>query len=231
MSAKDTSFTGVFCCFKNGQVGHWNCNLVNLSCMSEIPKSREVVEVSNKIEWLDPSLRVSIEYGENVGQFLPEITRADIESRTEKYRILLGGFAPDDEGGQRVEILGVMEADPDEVGDRQMYTEGTLSVQPRLDFVRQYVDAIRDSYTEYAHMEFVGDVHTHPTEQGDYPEGVEPWHPSHEDIEDVAAEYEAGYIREDEPFVFGIAARVNNETLYAFYRLVKRDGEYQAVRV
>ena len=225
---KYISFTGVFCLT---QVRLQNQSMVNLFYMSEIPRQREVVEASKKIEWLDPGLNVSIEYGEDVGQFLPEVTNADMVSKQERYRILLGGFASDGEGGQRVEVLGVMEADPEAVGDRQMYTEGVLSVQPRLDVVRQYVEAIRDAHPEYAHMQLVGDVHTHPTRQDDYPEGVEPWHPSEEDIQDIVAEYKAGNILEDEPFVFGIAVQVNNETLYAFYRLVKEDDKYQAVQV
>ncbi len=182
------------------------------------------------VDFLDENLQLSIGYSENVGQYFPEVNPQDLEAGRERYRILLGRTNLEDSSAH-VEITHVVEITPEENQRLFAYNEGSNHVSVDMAGVQEYVRGIQGSFSEYRHVQLIGDMHTHPTTVYDLNPGQHPCDPSQADLEDVARDYENGLISPNQPFVFAIAGPQNGQTVYAFYRLFKRTGIYHVQRV
>jgi hypothetical protein len=177
-------------------------------------------------------LKMTFSFSEEAAKNLPEVSNEDLETGNEKYRILLGNIGKQNNEWINAEIKGVLEADLNEKD--LFYKEKKEEVSPNLDNIKKWVKSIQDSAPEYKDFNFIGDIHTHPiTRENNLDKNVSPCTPSDKDIEDVIQQYENGNLSLDEPFIFGIAGRrsLEEDTSYAFYRLIKKDGKYVTEQV
>ncbi len=191
---------------------------------------------SQKIDFLDENLRVTFSFTEKVGAHLPEVTPSDLRARREKYAILLGKVRPQEKNSVHVTIEAVMQVDPHDSRDAQgeaLYTEHVEYVLPNLAAIQRSIEELRRAYPQYRNLEFIGDVHTHPVETHELDAHQRPWQPSDGDAMAVFEEYYTrGNLSSDRPFIFGVAAPHEGQTVYAFYRLIKRsNGEFEVQRI
>jgi hypothetical protein len=190
------------------------------------PEGRPNTEQWPPIDFLDERIKLSFRIEPEAAKHLPEVSKEDLESGRERYRILLGNFERTAADAATVVIEGLVEMDE---GDERFYKEGTREVTnvniPRMQAFARWV---REHIPEFHDFTLIGDIHTHPIK----PEAMEsgsPWHPSDGDIESIAKSYERGELTPDHPFVFAIAGPdESGETQYGFYRIIKRGDKYLA---
>ncbi|GEM_PF-4221484 len=183
----------------------------------EHPRSRE----EKRINFLDESLRVTFTIEEEAVRYLPEVTPEDLETRKEKYRILLGNVLYAD-GKAQILIKGILEMTRDEPGYYNEEVEEVSNIN--ISALKKYAAELQKRYHEYKEFGFIGEMHTHPV----MPKGnFIPEVPSQFDIQSITNAYEDSRLKPNEPFIFAIAAPDRKgKTIYAFYRLVKRGKEY-----
>ena len=184
----------------------------------------------SKNEFLESRIRISFRVAPEAQEYLPEITKADLESGREKYRLFLGRWSKSGDDAD-VSIDAIVEFDD----DPRAVVEGVYEVQPDIGYMTAYIEELKRTNEEYRDLEIVGDIHTHPVFSDDMAEGVRPWDPSSGDIEDLVRQYSSGHVRADRPFIFAIAAPHPNsdgETVYAYYHLFREDGvwKYRALK-
>lgn len=174
-------------------------------------------------EFLDENLKLTFEIQPEASAWLPEISKEDIALKRERYRIFLGTWSMNPNGAH-VKIEAIYEI-PD---DPEFYTEGTKEVTLQLGNIIKQIENLRQQFPEYSKLQIVGDIHTHPVFAEEMTGGLKPWNPSSGDIDDIIRGYENGNIRQDRPFIFGIAVpHHDGRTLYAYYRLSKKDERYR----
>jgi len=195
----------------------------------EIPHSNlyKTIERKTSIDFLNEGLKVTFSFDEEATDNLPRVSDDDLITGNEKYRILLGDIDQQGDSWVNIKIRGVLEADASEKS--LFYKEGKEEVNPNLGNIKQWVKSIQNSIPEFSNFHFIGDIHTHPIIPGNNLEkNIHPCNLSNGDIADIIQQYESGNLSFGEPFIFGIAGRrdVQENTTYAFYRLVKKDGGY-----
>ncbi len=200
----------------------------------EIPKSNlyETAKTPRSIDFLNEKLKITFSFSEEAVDNLPEITDEDLRSGQERYRILLGKVNVINDSEINVEISGILEADQNEKG--LFYEENIEEVAPNLHAIKNWVNHIQNSISEYKDFEFIGDIHTHPiTDENNLDIDIDSCIPSdYNDIQDIIQE-EKSNLLPNEPFIFGIAGRKKSDktTSYAFYRLVKQNNEYSIEQI
>lgn len=192
--------------------------------MREINKTPEYYKPA---DYTSKEIQLDIRLTDDVIANLPEITSEQIENKREHFRALLGRVEVSSSGqiGVSIEAILDMENDP------SYYSEGEAEVTGiNLQGLKRVVANVGEKYPEFAGLELVGDIHTHPVVSQE--DGVDLLSPSDNDIEDIIAQYDNGVLSSDKPYIFGIAA-VNNigETEYSFYRLVKEAGDYKVENI
>lgn len=179
------------------------------------------------IDYLDENLRVSFRFEGEAVDYLPLVTAEDLESRVEKYRLLLGQVEIV-EGEVNLVIQAILELQNEPV----YYQEGKEAVSGvNISAIKQLVTSM-DNGDSGNNLALIGDIHTHPLLPKDFENGLDPCSPSPGDIESIIADYERGALRPDEPFIFGIAGPdENGDTQYAFYRIICSNGVYGVKQV
>lgn len=192
--------------------------------MEELPRNERIPD----IDFLDDNLKVFFRFEEEAATYLPEITPEDLETRIEKYRILLGRVEVEGEN-VKIVVSGILEMQDEPV----YYKEEKEAVSGiNIPAVNNFVKRLQEAYPEEKHSSLVGDVHTHPILAKDFENGLNPWMPSPGDIESIIGDYERGVLSKDRPFLFGIAGLdESGETHYSFYRIVHKDGKYEVREV
>ena len=191
-----------------------------------LPSSGEQIQRPN---FFDENIKITMEIDPEAAEYLPVITPEDLETKRERYRIFLGTWSRTIEGGH-ARIEGVCDFS-DEPG---FLREGEEEVVVNFDAVKNSIEAIKQTNKEYAHLEIVGEIHTHPLFKEEMDDNLRPWIPSTGDVDAIVEEIEKGNIKADRPFIMAIAVPSPNrdgKTVYAYYRLVKRGEKYLLDRV
>lgn len=181
-------------------------------------------ERAPRIDYLSEKLKVNFVFEEEAVAYLPHITPEDLETRREKYRVLVGIAEYRSVDSVLIKIKALIEYRD----EPRFYTEDHMAVKNlNLSAIQRNIEHIQAHDAESRDHGFVGDIHTHPVLPKDFPHGQDPWQPSSYDIESIVENYEKGILKKDKPFIFGIAGPdETGQTLYAFYRLYQKDGEY-----
>ena len=185
------------------------------------------IEREHDIDFSNENLKITFSFDEEAINNLPKVSDDDLKTGAEKYRILLGDINQQDSNQVNILIKGILEADSDEKD--LFYREDKEEVKTNLSNIKKWVKSIQNSVPEYSNFNFIGDMHTHPiTSEDTLDEGVDPCTLSSSDIKDIIQEYENGNLSFDKPFIFGVAGRniLQENTSYAFYRLVKKDEKF-----
>lgn len=187
--------------------------------MNKAPKS----EKRPPLDFLDAATQVTFSFHKDAAAWLPEVSKEDLRTRREKYAVLLGRIADGDGGGAHIVVEAVMQMTEEERG---YYQEGVGSVENiNLGALRNAVAEVQAKHPEYAGMQIVGDVHTHPVTQEEV--RVSPTTPSDADIQSIAEWYKGGELNLHYPFIFGIGCLgEDGEPEYSFYRLVRIDSGF-----
>lgn len=186
-------------------------------------------ESTPSIDYLNEHFRVSFEIDPEAVEFLPEITEEELRTKREKYGILLGTTEIISSEEVKVLIRGILQTEENERGYYNELKEVVDNIN--LLAIQRMVEGIQKANPEYREFHLIGDIHTHPVKPKEIG-GVTGTQPSKGDVESIAKAYKEGALTADKPFVFGIAAPdENGETQYAFYRLMKRGGEYLPVNL
>ena len=200
----------------------------------EIPNSNiyNSIEKESNLDFSNEHLNITFSFDKEVADNLPEVSEDDLKTGNEKYRVLLGNISQQDNNQAHIIIKGILEAGLKEKD--LFYSEGKEEVNPNLGNIQKWVKSIQSAIPEYIDFSFIGDIHTHPiTSENNLDKNVDSCTPSDGDIKDIIQEYEKGNLSFDKPFIFGIAGRDSSQenTSFAFYRLVRKDGEYLINRI
>jgi hypothetical protein len=198
----------------------------------EIPRAEQFenrAEKMTNIDFLDSNLRISFSIEPEAAEYLPEIEEKDFETKKEKYCVLLGGINILNSEEVNIEIKATLEADENE--KELFYSEGLGYVSPNIGNIKKWVKSIQDAIPEYQDYHFIGDVHTHPVRIIELNEGSHPCDPSIDDFNDIVSEYDNGNLLPEKPFIFGIAGKVNDQIVYVFYRLIKKNNKYTVQKI
>jgi len=192
--------------------------------MEGLPKKEKI----SNVDFLNEKLSIKFRFEEEAVGFLPEVTADDLESRIEKYRILLGRVEQVGDS-VRITVTGILEMQNEPI----FYREEKEAVSGvNIPAIERFIQKYNDAYPGILNGTLVGDVHTHPVFTKDFENGLDPWTPSSGDIESIVADYERGALSNEKPFIFGIAGPADDgETQYAFYRLIKNDDNYEVREV
>jgi hypothetical protein len=192
-------------------------------------RMRGALEQMGKIDYLSEKLNISVEFEAQAAGFLPTITSEALETRKEKYAVLLGSVKRMAVNTLKITVKGILEM---ETENHRLWEEGFERVDNvNLKEIRRMVGDIQSSDPEYKEYSFLGDVHTHPI-LPDADNGFFPALPSDPDIETIISEYENGSLDQSEPYIFMIAAPdENGKTLYSIYRMVINDKGYSLQRL
>lgn len=204
----------------------------------EIPHANkyETVKDSEKLpdvgnDFLNEKLKLDFIIEQEVFDNLPKITDNDLKTRMEAYRYFIGEFQNIDKNEAVVNILGVVE----EVSNvkKQLYLEMKEEVLPVVEAIKNRVEDISKYEPEFKNSELVGDIHTHPgtKESQNLDAGQNVWDPSEQDVKAIIKLYEDGTIPRSKLFIFGIVGRDGEDTVYAFYRLVQQNHEYEVEKL
>ncbi len=181
------------------------------------------------LNFFDERTKMTMEIDPEAAEHLPVITTTDLETKRERYRMFLGTWDRTAEGGHiRIEAVCDFSDEPD------FLREGEKEVVVNFDAVKKGVDDIKRANEEYAHLEIVGEIHTHPLFKEEMDDNLRPWIPSTGDVEAIVEEIKKGNIKTDRPFIMAIAVPSPNrdgKTVYAYYRLVGRGEKYLLDRV
>lgn len=213
MSRRKTAFVLPFWIYRMKKSENW-------------PSSGEQIQPLN---FFDERYKLTMEIDPEAAEYLPVITTEDLETKRERYRIFLGTWSRTVEGGH-VRIEGVCDFS-DEPG---FLREGEEEVVVNFDAVKKSVEDIKQANKEYARLEIVGEIHTHPLFKEEMDDNLRPWIPSTGDVDAIVEEIKKGNIKADRPFIMAIAVPSpdrNGKTVYAYYRLVKRGEKYLLDRV
>lgn len=191
----------------------------------ERPNLREHI---SSVDFLSEETRLQLSLAKEAALYLPQISTEELETRKEQFRILLGKIITEESGLVTVHIQSVLEMDEQDHGYYQEGIEMVTGVN--IPAIKSFVENLKEGEEDYG--EFIGDIHTHPIQEKDFEDGIKPWDPSSEDIDDVVRNYESGALASDKPYIFGIASPDDEgNTLYSFYRIVKKEQGYSCVRV
>ncbi len=196
--------------------------------MEKFPKTQETPELN----FLDSKLVINLTHSpETIAQY-PDITPEDLETKKERYRILLGKIGEVEDGQVSVSIDAVLELEKGDLPVHLEVQEGYGKVtNVNLRDIRNLFEAMKSTHPELRDLEFIGDMHTHPILPKEDNEAKEILKPSQDDIRDIVKNYEAGNLDKRKPFVFSIAGidpEREGKMQYAFYRLIFEGGEYKA---
>ncbi len=198
---------------------------------------------------LDEKTNIIMTMSEEVLHHLPEVSFEDLQKKRERYRLLLGKWEIEDptfycspvqmEGKGYRFISGKWEIkDPKnllisvegvlEIPDPAYYIEKKGSINDiNFPAIKKLISNLRNYHSGYSQLALVGEIHTHPTIQGELEDNQRPWHPSFWDIKYLVDTYKRGELDSNQPFIFGIAGAIGRgKTEYAFYRLIKTNGDY-----
>ena len=176
------------------------------------------------INYLSEDTHVFVTFEAEAAEFLPNINEEDLETRKEKFAVLMGTVKRTSGDTITLTIKGIME----QTADERFWDEG-VEVVENVDSGRNkaIVDEICRSNPEYNDHEFLGDVHTHPI-MPDPDMGYFTSRPSTSDVESIISEYERGTLDKNRPYIFMIASpSKDGETVYSMYRLVKTTRGYE----
>ena len=181
------------------------------------------------LDFTSENFKVTFSIAPEAVQFLPEVTAEDLETKKEKYRLLVGEVTVSNQEAN-VHIKGILEMTDEE--QKRCYSEGINEVSDiNIPEIQKIIRDVQNTYPEYTDFGFLGDIHTHPTTEKDL-NGIEPWLLSKGDIESIVAAYESKQLSPEKPYIFGIAAPdEKGETQYSFYRLIKTGSEYSYERI
>lgn len=181
-------------------------------------------------DFLDENLKIKIRLEKEAEWNMPRISSEDLETKQEKYAVLLGKTEIVSQEEVGITIKGVLEM----VGDEQaaFYSPGIEGVSNiNIPGLRKYVERLQQRIPEYADFSFIGDVHTHPVLPRDLG-GLSSCDPSGGDIEGIIKYYETGKLNKNSPFIFGIIGPNDEGILqYAFYRIVKSGDKYDCLQI
>ncbi len=189
-------------------------------------RKKEINEQGTKINFLDEKVVVSFKIDKTAVKYLPEVTDSDLETKREKYRVLLGKIIQYRPKAVKIVINGILELKKNEP---QYYTEGTNEIHSiDIPALQKLVTKIQGENPEFKQYDLIGEIHTHPIIPNKLSQNQHPCDPSDGDVGSISDHYERNVLKPDEPFIFGIAGRgENGQTEYAFYRLIKKDGRYE----
>lgn len=180
-------------------------------------------------DFLSEKITIRFDIAEEAAHYLPEVSSEDLKTRREKYGILLGTWNQEDSENVRVRLEAVLEVTEDDPGGKgHYYTEDINEVHNiNLSAIKNLVEATKRANPEFAHLELIGDIHTHPVLPHSLREDQHPSDMSDGDYKDLMANYQRGDLTSQHPFIVGIAGPdENGETSYAFWRLIKRDNKF-----
>ena len=184
-------------------------------------------ESEQKLNFLSEKLKFSLRISKEAVNFLPEISEDDIKTKKEKFRFLLGSFNVINQEEFEVSIKGVFE-DEEEI----IYKEGKeeiydISMPRAVNFVQGI-----NKMPEFKDWKLIGEVHTHPCKPSEFKENFIPWMPSEGDCNALIENYKKGILKDNQPYIFGIAApNESGETLYAYYRIIKDKDAYSYIKI
>jgi len=181
------------------------------------------------LNFLSEKYKVTFSIEPEAVKFLPEVTAEDLQTKKEKYRLLVGEANVSSQEAN-LHIRGILEMDEEE--QKRCYREGVNEVSNiNIPEIQKIIKDVQNSYPEYVTFGFLGDIHTHPTTAKDI-DGIEPWLPSKGDIESIVDAYESKQLNPEKPYIFGIAAPDENwKTRYSFYRLIQTETGYSYERI
>jgi hypothetical protein len=192
-------------------------------------RMRMTSERMSDIDYLSEKLNIFVEFEAEAAEFLPKITDDALETRKEKYAVLLGIVKQMTGDTLKVTIKGVLEMENE---NHRLWQEGVESVSNvDLKEIKRMAHDIQISDPQYKEYTFLGDVHTHPI-LPDVAHNFFPNLPSQPDIDTIISEYERGDLNPNEPYIFMIAAPDEyGKTLYSIYRMTKNDKGYAPQRL
>lgn len=200
---------------------------------------------------LNEKINIVMTMSDEVFHCLPEVSLEDLQTKRERYRLLLGKWEIEEpslyyspvrikEKGYRLISERLEFKDPKnllisveavlEIPDPAYYVEKNGRISGiNLLAIKKLISDLRNNHSGYSQLVLVGDIHTHPTLQNELDDHQRPWHPSSLDIKYLADTYKCGELDGSQPFIFGIAGAIGSgKTGYAFYRLIKANGDYLA---
>ncbi len=198
--------------------------------MMEIPNvDKYLKEKELSIDFLNERLKVSFTVEQNVADNLPIIDNSvfdkKLEAREEIYRAFLGEFTVEKDDSVTVHLTGILEIPDDEETKGHYYNESSLAVAVNLKNIKTLIDSLKNK-DEFKDTILIGDIHTHPVKESELKNSLSPLMPSNDDILSIIESYKDGTLSMDRPFIFAIAANIDNKMQYAFYRLIKKNDKY-----
>ena len=160
---------------------------------------------------------------------LPEVTNEDRQTGMERFRILLGTFQYTDSNTIHIHVSGSVQM----LDTPWLYIEQEHAVTYYPYHIERQIELLRNEYPEYAHLEIVGNLHTHPYsyERLRREPDLVPWQPSPNDLHTMISHYEDGFMQ-NYHLIFGIGGGQSDGTTgYVFSRLVCDRNGYDYERI
>lgn len=176
------------------------------------------------MDTLDEKISMEMTMSDEAYGYLPVITRENLKTKKEAYRLLLGTWKIINPRLIQVNVEATFE-----IPNNPKYYREEKEKIAEVDMlaIKKTISNLKENFSEYRHLVLVGEIHTHPVQQKEINSNDRPWHLSPGDKSSLTSQYKCGNIDPSQPFLLGVAgATEDGKTGYAFYRLIKKNKKY-----